>query len=83
MTDAADLGADVKRALRAGHKIEAIKRLRQQRGLDLAEAKRQVDTYIAGHPEQFRKHMHSELNLIPLVVAAAIAIVAYLAFEYI
>jgi ribosomal protein L7/L12 len=82
VTDVAEPGEDVKRALHAGRKLEAIKMLRVQRGLDLAEAKRQIDTYVAQHPELIRKHKHSEMNLIPLVVAAAIAIVAYLAFEY-
>lgn len=38
-------------ALTQGHKIEAIKILRQERGLGLKEAKDVVDTYVEARPE--------------------------------
>ena len=41
---------DVVAALRDGHKIEAIKQLREARGLDLKTAKEQVDAHLADHP---------------------------------
>lgn len=82
MSEETELSPDVVKALRAGRKIEAIKMLRMQRGLDLAQAKAQVDLYIAEHPEHNPRQQHSELNLIPLLVAAAIAIAAWFAFEY-
>ena len=45
------------------------------------EAEEQVDLYMADHPELQRRSQHRELNLIPLVLAAAVAVVAYVAFE--
>ena len=53
MSEDTQLSPDVVKALRAGRKIEAIKMLRMQRGLDLAQAKAQVDLYIAEHPQHF------------------------------
>jgi ribosomal protein L7/L12 len=38
-------------ALTKGHKIEAIKILRQEWGLDLKEAKDTVDTYVKARPD--------------------------------
>jgi ribosomal protein L7/L12 len=73
---------DVLTALQAGRKADAIKRLRKQQDIDLAEAKRQVDIYIAENPEKLPKREHRELNLIPLLVAAAVAAVAYVAFKF-
>ena len=37
-------------ALRKGKKIEAIKILRQERGLDLRDAKQAVDRYVRANP---------------------------------
>ncbi len=76
-----ELPADVIAELKNARKVEAIKRLRMQRSLGLAEAKEQVDLYMADHPELQRRSQHRELNLIPLVLAAAVAVVAYVAFE--
>ena len=42
-TAGTDLPPDVMQALRAGHKIEAIKRLREARGMGLKEAKDAVE----------------------------------------
>ena len=82
MSEEPELSPDVVESLRAGRKIEAIKMLRAQRGLDLAEAKEQVDLYIEEHPQAQSRRQHREMNLIPLFLAAAIAIAAYIAFEY-
>lgn len=82
MSDDDELSPDVVKALHAGRKIEAIKMLRAQRGLDLAEAKEQVDLYISEHPQPQSRRQRREMNLIPLFLAAAIAIAAYVAFEY-
>ena len=38
-------------ALRNGRKIEAIKIVRQEWGIDLKAAKDEVDAYVASHPE--------------------------------
>lgn len=82
MNEEKELSPEVVEALHSGRKIEAIKMLRAQRGLDLAEAREQVDLYVTEHPQKQPGRRHSEMNLIPLVVAAAIAITAWLAFEY-
>jgi hypothetical protein len=44
----ADVGPAILEALRKGHKIEAIKLLRQASGLGLAEAKYMVERYEKG-----------------------------------
>lgn len=82
MSEETELSPDIVKALRAGRKVEAIKMLRVQRGLDLAQAREQVDLYIADHPQHNPRQQHSQLNLVPLLVAAAIAIAAWFAFEY-
>ncbi|MBS7663539.1 50S ribosomal protein L7/L12 [Pseudomonas lalucatii] len=46
-----DLPPQVQAALRQGRKIEAIKRLREERGLGLQQAKQDVDAYLRAHPE--------------------------------
>ena len=46
----ADLPVAAIEALRKGHTIEAIKILRQERGLDLREAKQAVDRYVRADP---------------------------------
>lgn len=42
-------------ALQRGNKIEAIKRLREDWGIDLKEAKDQVDRFVAADPVLRRK----------------------------
>ena len=46
-----ELPPQVMAALQQGHKVEAIKVLRESRGLDLREAKAAVDAYLHAHPE--------------------------------
>jgi hypothetical protein len=46
-----ELPPEVMAALRQGHKVEAIKSLRESRGLDLREAKAAVEAYLHAHPE--------------------------------
>ena len=45
------LPTDVIAALHEGRKIDAIKLLREQRGIGLKEAKHEVDAYLLEHPE--------------------------------
>ena len=45
------LSANVIEALRRGHKIEAIKLVREQTGMGLKEAKDAVDAYERTHPK--------------------------------
>lgn len=49
-----DLPPDVLEALHAGRKIEAIKLLRERRGLGLKEAKQTVERYSGAHPERLQ-----------------------------
>ncbi|WPC04130.1 hypothetical protein SBP02_15295 [Pseudomonas benzenivorans] len=48
-----ELPPSVMAALRRGRKIEAIKRLREACGLDLREAKQEVEAFLQVHPELF------------------------------
>ena len=50
MTNETQLPADVTEAIRANRKIDAIKLLREHRGLGLKEAKHAVDAYIRENP---------------------------------
>ena len=83
MTDTPELPDDVIAAIRGNRKIEAIKRLREARGLGLKEAKHAVEAYARAHPEipeaapQFR-----ESGINPLVLIVILAILGYLAYTF-
>lgn len=49
MPESSDLSPDVMRAIESGRKIEAIKLLRAERGIDLKEAKTIIDQEIVDH----------------------------------
>lgn len=51
MATGSGLSAEALAALHEGRKIDAIKILREERGLGLKEAKDEVDTYLRDHPE--------------------------------
>ncbi len=55
-----ELPPDVQEAIADGRKIEAIRLLRENWGLDLAEAKEVVDTVSARDPARRRLEHHSE-----------------------
>lgn len=50
MSESPQLPAEVVNAIHAGRKIEAIKLLREARGLGLKDAKHAVDAYIRKNP---------------------------------
>lgn len=52
MASDSELPEDVLAAIRANRKIDAIKLLREHRGLGLKEAKHIVDAYVLKHPSQ-------------------------------
>ncbi len=81
MNENAELPDRVLTTLRQGRKIEAIKLLREQEGLGLKEAKERIDSYAAAHPESLPRRKQGQLNLVPLLLAAAIVAAAYIAFE--
>ena len=49
MMENSDLSPDIMRAIEAGRKIEAIKLLRAERGIDLKEAKTIIDHEMAAY----------------------------------
>lgn len=50
------LPSDVLAALQQGNKVEAIKRLREARDLQLKDAKDEVDRYVRNDPALARKY---------------------------
>ena len=83
MNDQAELPDDVIAALRANRKIEAIKRLREARGIGLKEAKDAVDAYernnpgVAGSTPELR-----ESGANPLFILVILGIAGYLAYRF-
>ena len=74
----ADLPSDVLAALHAHRKIEAIRLLREHRGLGLRDAKQTVDAYLAAHPRLTASRSDkAESGLGRLLVIGIIAAIAY------
>ena len=76
-----DLPPDVLEAVHAGRKVEAIKRLREHRGMGLKEAKEAVDDYA-------RKNRH--LIVVPqstgsgkLFVVVVVSLIGYAIYRWI
>jgi hypothetical protein len=67
-------------ALEEGRKLEAIKRLREERGIGLKQAKELVEEYMEMHPELNRRHTGGAGGLVLLAVLAVISVVLYLRF---
>jgi len=57
------LPVDVIAALQQGNKIEAIKRLRDARNLDLKAAKDRVDDYVRNDPALTRKYREQSAGI--------------------
>jgi hypothetical protein len=77
MTESSELSPDVMQAIEAGRKIDAIKLLRAERGIDLKEAKDVIDqavaTYREANPEYEERSSSGGLSsIIGFVVLAAI-----------
>lgn len=79
-----ELPPEVMQALRAGHKVEAIKRLRRARGIGLKEAKDAVDAVslsVAPHPPDTmtvrRDSRGGIAKLFLLLLAVGLALAAY------
>lgn len=79
MNESSNLPADVVNAINAGRKIEAIKLLREARGLGLKEAKHAVDAYIRENPSAQQPKSRSG-GLIILVVLAIVGYAIYKSF---
>lgn len=82
-TAEATLPLDVVDALRAGRKIEAIKRLRDHRGLGLKEAKQTVEAYAKAHPDLVPdRPSGAEFGLGRLVLLGIVLAAGYAAYQY-
>lgn len=78
--ESAELPAAAIAALHAGNKIEAIKHVRLEMGVDLKQAKDRVDDYVARHPvlqEQLRTPPGSGLLGWVFMLLVAIAAIVY------
>ena len=83
MNTDADLPTDVIEAIRANRKIDAIKRLREHRGIDLKEAKYEVDTYVRENPQVATTLApQTESGIGRLILIAIIIGGAYAAYSY-
>ena len=83
MSPETDLPDEVLAAIHASHKIEAIKLLRERRGLGLRDAKDAVDAYIRDHPElHARSVVSGDSGLGRLLLLAAAIVVLYVAYRY-
>jgi hypothetical protein len=80
MTNETQLPADVTEAIRANRKIDAIKLLREHRGLGLKEAKHAVDAYIRENPHLIPQQSSGGGlgRLVKIVLGVVIAYALYL-----
>ncbi|MEM9303280.1 MAG: hypothetical protein AAGE01_14290 [Pseudomonadota bacterium] len=74
------LPARVVGLLHSGQKIEAIKRLREERGLGLKDAHDQVQAYLGRHPELARLNPSGGGRFL-VIAAVVIVVVAYVAWR--
>ena len=70
------LPAESVAALERGSKIEAIKILREARGIGLKESKEAVEAYLASHPDVLAKLKASQMTPQQLVRLAWLVIAA-------
>ena len=79
-----ELPPHVMHALKAGRKIEAIKLLREARGIGLAEAKDAVDSVLLTQPPAARPHRAAAKNdsgiarLVTVFVVLGVCLAGYL-----
>ena len=82
MNASSELPTDVIAAIQANRKIEAIKLLREARGIGLREAKEAVDAYIKANPHlEIDKRTGSRSPMSPLILFLLIGTAAYLAYR--
>ena len=76
------LSSAVMNAIRSGRKIDAIKQLREERGLGLKESKHIIDremaTYRAANPHLAQKNQSSHFQTFLVIVAIGLALYIYL-----
>ena len=77
-----ELPPDVTAAIRANRKIEAIKLLRQHRGLGLKEAKHAVEAYARANPQLVNAGApKSESGIGRLILIVIVVVVVYAAYR--
>jgi len=82
MRAAPDLPDTVVSAIRANRKIEAIKILRDERGLGLKEAKHEVEAYMRANPSAVPPPSPLRLSgANPLVMLVILALAGYLIYR--
>lgn len=82
-TSSEPLPSDVIAAIQRGNKIEAIKRLRAARNLDLKDAKDFVESYVRNDPaltRMYRRQSSNALRVFWLVAAGVILMLLYFVF---
>lgn len=78
-----ELPPEVLQALEQGRKIEAIKRLREQRNMGLKQARETVEAYLGEHPEVAPPQgQRVDMGLGRLVVAALVVGGLYLVYRF-
>lgn len=80
MAEQADLPDDVIAAIRQQRKIEAIKILREHRGIGLKEAKDAVEGYLRDNPQPHAS-ARTESGIGRFFLVLAVALVVYLAYN--
>ena len=82
MSEPPELPANVITAIQAHRKIEAIKLLREAKGIGLREAKEIVEAYIKASPHlEINKRSGSRSPMSPLILFVLLAVVGYLAYH--
>jgi len=82
MNTESGLPAEVVDAISANRKIQAIKTLRESRGLGLREAKEMVEAYIRENPNlSAHRRQESESGVGRLILIAVIAAAGYVAYR--
>lgn len=76
-----DLDVSVVSALQAGRKVEAIKLLREERGIGLKEAKEIVDSYCEEHGLSSSSQASGGAG--GLVLVGVLVVVGYLVYRYV
>ena len=82
MSSTPELSAEVIEAIRANRKIEAIKRLREETGLGLKEAKDAVEAWARQNPQLIPDAPRSESSVGRVVLVAAVLAAAYAAYRF-
>jgi len=82
MNGAPDLPEEVREALAAGRKIEAIKRLRVATGMSLKDAKSRIDAQTSSGASRTHRPTEAEGGAGRLVLAAIVVAIAWIVYRF-